>query len=103
MRPCVDIRVDAHRDPGAHSPRLRRAVDAFQLAGGLGVDRLQPELHGTLDLFGRFAHAAEHDVLHGGNPARIASSTSPIELASTALPASRSREMTANDEFAFIA
>jgi hypothetical protein len=39
----------------------------------------------------------------GAYPARIASSTSPMELASTALPASRSRRSTANDEFAFIA
>ena len=39
----------------------------------------------------------------GANPARIASSTSPIELASTALPASRSSRTTASDEFAFMA
>jgi len=38
-----------------------------------------------------------------GNPARIASSTSPIELASTALPASRNRRTTASDELAFMA
>ena len=39
----------------------------------------------------------------GTNPARIASSTSPMELASTALPASRRRRTSANDEFAFMA
>ena len=39
----------------------------------------------------------------GAKPARMASSTSPMELASTALPASRSRRTIANDEFAFMA
>ena len=62
MRAGVDVRVDAHRHPGAHASRLRRAIDALQLACGLGVDRFEPELHRALDLVGRLADAAEHDV-----------------------------------------
>ena len=62
VRAGVDVGIDAHRDPGAHASRLRRAIDALQLARRLGVDRLQAELHRPIDLVRRLADAAEHDV-----------------------------------------
>jgi hypothetical protein len=39
----------------------------------------------------------------GVNPQRSATSTSPIELASAALPSERTSRTMASDEFAFIA
>ena len=63
VRACIDVRIDAQRNPRAHAPRARRAVDALQLARRLGVDGFQSELHGPLDLVRRFPDAAEDDVL----------------------------------------
>ena len=62
VRAGVDVGIDADRHPGTHTSRLRRAVDALQLARGLGVDGFQAELHRPFDLVRRFANAAEHDI-----------------------------------------
>ena len=75
VRAGVDVGIDAHRHPRAHTSRLRRAIDALQLARGLGVDGLQAELHRPLDFVGRLADAAEHDVgrseIPRASPARL--------------------------------
>ena len=59
----VDVRVDAHGDPGARAARLRDAVDALELAGGLRVDRVQAGRHRRFELAGGLADAREDDVV----------------------------------------
>ena len=59
----VDVRVDAHRDPRPRAPRPRDAIDALELPGGLGVDRVQIGGHRRLELGAGLADPREHDVV----------------------------------------
>src|SRR5687768_14293073 len=62
MRAGVDVRIDTQRDSGTNTSRLSGAIDAFELACGFGVDRLQSELYRPIELVRRLANAAEHDI-----------------------------------------
>ena len=83
--------------------RARDRLDARQLAGRFDVDRLQTERHRALELGRRLADAGEDDVARARSRPCARRSISQIELASAALPSSRSSRAIASVEFAFSA
>ena len=62
MRSGVDIGVHAKRHARPCASRLRRAIDALELAGRFRVDRFQLKRHCAVDFIRRLANAGEDDV-----------------------------------------
>ena len=63
MAACVDVGIDAERDPGARLPLPRQAIDPLELALRFGVDGLDAEIDRLRELRGGLADAGEDDLL----------------------------------------
>ena len=99
----VDVGVDAHRD--AHRAAQARAdrLEPRQLARRFDVDRLEPERDRRTRAPRGVLPTPVKTICDGAKPALRATSISHTELASTALPSSRSSRAIASVEFAFSA
>ena len=97
----VDVRVDAQGHASDAALRSRDGLDASELAGGFGVDRLDAERDGAFELRGVLPTPV--NTICRREAGLRATSISPTELASAALPSSRSRRAMASVEFAFSA